>query len=78
MNARMKAGEQLDKKIAIYTLSLVFVGAVLAFGASSYALSQADQSPWNQFAGHGEKVLIALGCEPDEMDTTELPTPGAA
>lgn len=28
---------------------------------------------------HGlSKVLIALGCEPDEMDTTELPTPGAA
>lgn len=28
---------------------------------------------------HGfSKVLIALGCEPDEMATTELPTPGAA
>lgn len=28
---------------------------------------------------HGlSKVLIALGCEPEEMATTELPTPGAA
>ncbi len=28
---------------------------------------------------HGfSKVLIALGCEPTEMDTIELPTPGAA
>ncbi|MEL6893587.1 MAG: hypothetical protein AAFP84_18490 [Actinomycetota bacterium] len=28
---------------------------------------------------HGfSKVLIALGCEPDEMVVTELPTPGAA
>lgn len=28
---------------------------------------------------HGfSKVLIALGCEPSEMDTIELPTPGAA
>lgn len=28
---------------------------------------------------HGfSKVLIALGCEPEEMDTIELPTPGAA
>lgn len=27
---------------------------------------------------HGlSKVLIALGCEPEEMDTTELPTPGS-
>lgn len=27
---------------------------------------------------HGfSKVLIALGCEPDEMATTELPTPGS-
>ncbi|WP_154723519.1 hypothetical protein [Ilumatobacter coccineus] len=28
---------------------------------------------------HGfSKVLIALGCEPSEMDTVELPTPGAS
>lgn len=28
---------------------------------------------------HGfSKVLIALGCEPEEMDTIELPTPGTA
>ena len=27
---------------------------------------------------HGfSKVLIALGCEPEEMATTELPTPGS-
>ena len=27
---------------------------------------------------HGfSKVLIALGCEPDEMAVTELPTPGS-
>ncbi|MFN3258151.1 MAG: carboxymuconolactone decarboxylase family protein [Ilumatobacter sp.] len=27
---------------------------------------------------HGfSKVLIAMGCEPEEMQTTELPTPGS-
>jgi hypothetical protein len=27
---------------------------------------------------HGvSKVLIALGCEPEQMDTTVLPTPGS-
>ena len=61
MSVLLKMGEQLDKKIAIYTLILLFLGTILAFGASSWSLTQAEQSPWDQALGHVEKVLLALG-----------------
>jgi cell division protein FtsW (lipid II flippase) len=61
VNVVMKMGERLDKKVAVYTLALLFLGAVLAFLASSWSLSQAEQAPWDQAWGHVEKVLLALG-----------------
>jgi cell division protein FtsW (lipid II flippase) len=61
MSVLLKMGERLDKKVAIYTLALLFLGTLLAFGTSSWPLSQAEQSPWNQAWGHVEKVLLALG-----------------
>jgi cell division protein FtsW len=61
MSLLVRAGDQLDKKVAIYSGILVFFGALLAFGVSSWSLAQADLSPWNQVQTHLEKVLIALG-----------------
>jgi cell division protein FtsW (lipid II flippase) len=54
-------GDQLDKKVTIYALALLFVGSLLAFGATSWTLAQEELSPWEQVSAHVEKVLLALG-----------------
>lgn len=61
MNALLKMGDQLDKKVAVYALALLFIGSVLAFGASSWSLLNEDASPWGTVSAHLEKVLLALG-----------------
>lgn len=61
MSTLQRMGDQLDKKVAVYSAILVFFGALLAFGASSWTLAQADLSPWEQMQAHVEKVLLALG-----------------
>lgn len=61
MNALLRMGEQLDKKVAIYALALLFIGSLLAFGATSWSLSNTDNSPWELVSAHVEKVLLALG-----------------
>lgn len=43
-----------------------------------FSASEQDELGVGLSLFHGfSKVLIALGCEPDEMAVTELPTPGA-
>jgi rod shape determining protein RodA len=61
VNALLKMGDQLDKKVAIYALALLFIGSLLAFGATSWSLANSDSSPWEQVSAHVEKVLLALG-----------------
>jgi hypothetical protein len=39
MSVLLKMGEQLDKKVAVYTLALLFLGTLLAFVASWWPLS---------------------------------------
>lgn len=57
----MRVGDQLDKKVVLYSGTLIFLGAVLAFGASSWSLAQQDLSPWEQVWGHLEKIMLATG-----------------
>jgi cell division protein FtsW (lipid II flippase) len=54
-------GEQLDKKVTVYALALLFLGSLLAFVATSWSLSRIDASPWEQMSAHLEKVVLALG-----------------
>lgn len=61
MSSLNRVAGQLDKKVVFYSAVLVFFGALLAFGASSWVLAQADHSPWLRMQAHVEKVLLALG-----------------
>jgi cell division protein FtsW (lipid II flippase) len=61
MNAILKMGDQLDKKVAIYALALLFIGSLLAFDATSWSQLNVDASPWGKVSGHLEKVLLAMG-----------------
>ncbi|RKZ12658.1 hypothetical protein DRQ32_03220 [bacterium] len=61
MSTVLRLGEQLDKKVALYSGVLLFLGAILAFGTSSWSLAQQEISPWQHVWGHLEKVLIACG-----------------
>ncbi len=61
MSTVLRLGEQLDKKVALYSGVLLFLGAILAFGTSSWSLAQQELSPWQQAWGHLEKVMIAFG-----------------
>ncbi len=46
---------------------------------AEFSASERDELGVGLALFHGfSKVLIALGCEPDEMAVTELPTPGSA
>ena len=61
MNALLRMGEQLDKKVTVYSLALLFLGSLLAFVATSWSLARVDASPWEQMSAHLEKVVLALG-----------------
>ena len=61
MSALLKMGDQLDKKVAVYALALLFIGSLLAFGATSWSLLNEDASPWGKVSAHLEKVLLAVG-----------------
>lgn len=61
MTALGRAGERLDKKVVLYSSILVFLGALFAFGASSWSLAQSQDSVWAQMQAHVEKVLLAVG-----------------
>lgn len=61
MSTMLRVGDQIDKRVALYSLVLLFLGAVLAFVASSWTLTQQQLSPWQQAWGHLEKILLASG-----------------
>ena len=61
MNTLLRMGDQLDKKVTVYSLALLFLGSLLAFMATSWSLARLDASPWEQMSAHLEKVVLALG-----------------
>jgi cell division protein FtsW (lipid II flippase) len=61
MNTLLRMGDQLDKKVTVYALALLFLGSLLAFVATSWSLVRVEASPWEQMSAHLEKVVLALG-----------------